>query len=446
MSLRSQIASLFLVLTVVTGALAKEIRISDRVFLVQDRSGAPVEFQMIVNAGCADEGDGQCRGLAHYLEHLVLVGRNPEHGNSAFRFFPDATTNGWTSQTATAYWHRMPQRAEGPRADLEKIFGFYAARLKTFAIPDDEAARERNVVLQEHDWRFGSDANLRFFRKLDRALMPDHPLGQWTIGTRESIKALTLEEARAFHQRWYKRSNVWFLVTGNVEPALLTEISEQALKDTDAGAVPPRPSLMPPSVTPRRETLLEQDPQATRRLAAFEKLVRIEEKDKLATFARVSVLAQLLASQLPGSLNEAVTERAKLTTNRPMIVLRRVAPETYKLALAADVLEAADPDGRKLLAALGAYVDSLTADQFSDRNVERIRKRLIDERKTADGIPEQVFQRLVGWLSQGHDPADIDRLPAQIAAVQKSDLAPLLAVLAGPGAIAEGILAPKTGE
>lgn len=446
MSLRLLMASLCVVLTAVSGAMAKEIRISDRVFLVRDRSGAPVEFQMIVNAGCADESGGECRGLAHYLEHLILVGRNPEHNNSAFRFFPDAATNGWTSQIATVYWHRMPQRAEGPRADLEKIFNFYAARLRTFSIPENEAARERNVVLQEHDWRLGSNATARFFRKLDRALLPDHPLGQWTIGTRETIKALTLEEARAFHERWYKRSNVWFVVTGDIEPALLKEISERALKDADPGTVPPRPSLTPPPVTLRRETLLEQDPQARRRLAVVEKLVRIEENDKLATLARATVLSQLLASQLPGSLNDTVAERAKLTTTRPMASLRRIAPETYKLTLAADVLEADDPDGRKLLAALGAYADSLSAEQFSDRNVERIRKRLLDERKTADGIPEQVFQRLVSWLSQGHDPDDIDRLPARIAAVQKSDLAPLLAALAGRGSIAEGILAPKTGE
>ncbi len=446
MSHRLLMASLLLVLTVVTGALAKEVRISDRVFLVRDRSGAPLEFQMIVNAGCADEGEGQCRGLAHYLEHLVLVGRNPEHTSSAFRFFPDATTNGWTSQIATVYWHRMPQREEGPRADLEKIFNFYAARLRTFSIPEDEAARERNVVLQEHDWRLGSDATIRFFRKLDRALMPDHPLGQWTIGTRDTIKALTLEEARTFHRRWYKRSNVWFVVTGDVEPALLKEISERALKDADPGAVPPRPSLVPPPVTPRRELLLEYDPQAKRRLAAYEKLVRIEEKDKLVTLAQVGVLAQLLASQLPGSLNEAVAEQAKLTITKPVIALRRIAPETYKLTLAADVLEATDPDGRKLLAALGAYVQNLTAAQFSDQSVERIRKRLLNERKTADNIPEQVFRRLLNWLSQGHAPEDIDRLPARIAAVQTSDLVPLLSALAGPGTVVEGILAPKTGE
>jgi predicted Zn-dependent peptidase len=40
---------------------------------------------MVVNAGCIDEPGGVCRGLAHYLEHLILTGRNAEHADSANR-------------------------------------------------------------------------------------------------------------------------------------------------------------------------------------------------------------------------------------------------------------------------------------------------------------------------------------------------------------------------
>lgn len=427
-------------------AASREIRVSDRVFVVKDRSGAPVEFQMIVNAGCADEADDQCRGLAHYLEHLVLVGRNPEHGNSAFRFFPDAITNGWTSQHATAFWHRMPQRAQGPREDLEKIFNFYAARLKTFSIPENEAIRERNVVLQEHDWRLGSDAIARFVRKLDRSLMPDHPLGQWTIGTPETIRAFTLDAARAYHARWYKRSNVWFVVTGDVEPELVRQISARALENADTASVPPRPSLVPPRIETRRETLFDQDAQMTRSVAVFEKLIRISEADRLATLASAALVVNLMASQLPGSLSDAVSEQAKLTPTKPFAGLTRIAPETYKLVLIADVSATIDPNGRRVLAALGAYAENLTSGQFSDRNIERIRKRWLDERKSADGNPNQVFQRLIGWLAQGHDPDEINRLPDQIATIQKSELDRIIRAIAGPGTIAEGVIGPKTGE
>src|SRR5262245_33250008 len=138
-----------------TTVAAAEQRLGEHLYLVRDKPGTPTQFQMVVGAGCADE-TGRCRGLAHYLEHLLLVGRNPEHKEIALRFFPDGSSNGWTSQRATAYVHSMPAREQGPRADLEKLFAFYAARLKDFSIADADAERERNVVRQEHDWRVGS--------------------------------------------------------------------------------------------------------------------------------------------------------------------------------------------------------------------------------------------------------------------------------------------------
>lgn len=426
--------------------IAREVRVSDRVFVVKDRAGSPVEFQMIVNAGCADEADGQCKGLAHYLEHLVLVGRNPEHGNSAFRFFPDAVTNGWTNQIATAYWHRMPQRAQGPREDLEKVFNFYAARLKSFSIPIEEAVRERNVVLQEHDWRYGSDAMLRFFRKLDRALMPDHPLGQWTIGTPETIRVFTLEEARAYHEKWYKRSNVWFVVTGDVDPDMVREISVKALAGADASAVPTRRPLAPPRIEVRRETFFEHDAKMTRQVAVFEKLIRIEEQDKFATIAAAVIAGNLIGSQLPGSINEAIGEKAKLTTTMPHVSFNRIAPETYKLVVAVDVNPGIDHKGQQVLAAVGAYVDSLSPASFSDRNVERLGKRWLEARKTGDGVPTQVFQRLVGWLALGHEPDELNRLPERVGAVRKADVDRILSAIAAAGTIAEGVVGPKSGE
>ena len=111
------------------GAVQEE-QVAERIFLVRDAPGSQTQFQMIVQAGCNDEPDGQCRGLAHYLEHLVLTGRNREHTDIAVRLFPDVYSNGWTSARATAYVHSVPARNGGPKADLEKLFAFYAARLQ----------------------------------------------------------------------------------------------------------------------------------------------------------------------------------------------------------------------------------------------------------------------------------------------------------------------------
>src|SRR5262245_6108266 len=212
-----------------SAALAAEQRLSEHLFLVRDKPGTPTRFQMIVGAGCIDEAGGECRGLAHYLEHLMLVGRNSEHKELALRFFPGGYSNGWTSRRATVYVHSVPARPEGPRADLEKLFAFYAARLKNFTISDADAERERNVVRQEHDWRIASKPFVVLARKLDRLRIPDHPVGQWVIGTAEDIDRFTLNDARAFHRAWYAINNVDFVVMSDIEPATLKGIADQAL-------------------------------------------------------------------------------------------------------------------------------------------------------------------------------------------------------------------------
>jgi predicted Zn-dependent peptidase len=176
---RQWLAPCALLLAFVLPVCAAEQRLGEHLFLVRDEPGTPTRFQMIVGAGCIDEAGGECRGLAHYLEHLILVGRNPEHKEIAQRFFPDGYSSGLTSRRATVYAHTMPARAEGPSADLEKLFAFYAARLKNFTISDADAERERNVVRQEHDWRVASKPFVALARKLDRLLIPDHPAGQW---------------------------------------------------------------------------------------------------------------------------------------------------------------------------------------------------------------------------------------------------------------------------
>src|SRR5262245_40431277 len=124
-------AALALLLTTLIGgaATAMEERVLDRVYLVRDRPGTATQFNLIVHAGCLDEANSQCRGMAHYLEHLVLNGRNPEHKDAGARLFPDGASNGWTSPRMTRYWHSAPAREVGARGDLELMFNFYAARL-----------------------------------------------------------------------------------------------------------------------------------------------------------------------------------------------------------------------------------------------------------------------------------------------------------------------------
>jgi zinc protease len=427
-----------------SAAFAAEERVGDRLFLVRDKPGTPTQFQMIVYAGCLDEADSKCRGLAHYLEHLVLVGRNPEHKDAAVRFFADGYANGTTSPRATVYIHSAPAREDGPKADLEMLFGFYAARLKDFSITAEDAARERNVVLQEHDWRVAGRPFLRFARMLDRALLPDHPSGQWTIGTKEDIDAFTVDDARTYHRNWYALNNVTFVIKGDIEPAALKDIADRALTGLAPRRLPPRARLLEPQIVIERKDVREEDATVRRAGLYVKKLFRMEEPDLAANRAARQIVLNFLHSRLPGSPYDVIVDRAKLAAGQPFIGLTRVAPKTFALTVGADVTPDTEPD--KLLAAIESYLDALATNGIPAQTIARLQTRFAEGRANADKDPALVYSRLVAWLSQGGRYADMVAWPQQIAAVSPGDVATVLQGLAGPGRVVTGILSPTKAE
>jgi zinc protease len=424
---------------------AQEEQVSERVFLVRDGPDTQTRFQMIVQAGCSDEADGECRGLAHYLEHLVLTGRNREHTDIAVRLFPDAQSNGWTSGRATVYVHSVPARDGGPRADLERMFAFYAARLRDFAIGEPEALRERNVVLQEHDWRVTSSPLRRFARRLDRELLPDHPAGQWTIGTKESIDKLTLADAQAFHRSWYAINNSYFVVRADISPGDLKEIAERALAGIEPKQLPARSAAnRQPGIPVERKAFREADVQVKRASVTYKKLVRMENGDTNAQRAARVVLGNFLRSRLPGSPHEALVEKRQLAADTPSVAIERVAPKSLTLNITAEVAPDAEPDA--LLAAIGAYVDGLAGAPPSAELIARLKQRLADGRANEDHDPALVYNRLVAWLASRNTYESYLMWPGHIAAVSRADVAEALAALSGPGRVMTGLLLPAAEE
>ncbi len=415
-----------------SGAFAAEERVDERVFLVRDKPGTPTRFHMIVNAGCTDEVAGRCRGVAHYLEHLMLVGRNPEHKDAALSMFPDGYANGWTRNRATAYLHVIPPRPNGPRADLETLFGFYAARLKDFHISEEEAARERNVVDQEYAWRVRSRPLLRFAMRLDSMLQ----LSQ----SRHDAKAITVENARAFHRKWYAINNVFFVVKGDIEPAVLKEIAVHAFAGLTPRELPHRAKVRVPAIVDERIDVRKKQATITRPVVLFRKLVRIEEPDADAARAARAILLSFLHSRMPGSPYDMLVDREQLAAGSPGISIARVAPRIYKLSISASAAPEVAPE--QLLAAIERYVQKLASTGVPEATITRLKTRYAQARASADQDPAQVYSRLVGWLANRTPYEQMAEWPQRIVAVAPADVEHILKGLASPGRIVTGILAP----
>ena len=208
-------------------AAGPEVRLADNVFVVPDKTAKSVTGWLIVKAGCADEapdrisGDpakgADCRGIAHYLEHLLFINRDADH-KSKVSAFVGGSGNGATNMKSTWYTQRFPSNPATDLEQTEKLIAYLSGQLVDVKSDPDQAGRERNIVMQEYLQNWARNPATRFRSKLNAALMPDEPLGQRIGGTPETIKAFTAEAAVNFHKQWYARNNAILVLAGPLDP------------------------------------------------------------------------------------------------------------------------------------------------------------------------------------------------------------------------------------
>lgn len=422
-----------------------EIRISDRIILVRDERMRQTHFTLVVHAGCLDE-EPDCRGVAHYLEHLLLTGRNPDHTETAFRFFADGYANGWTTQKATAFVHRIaPRRTEGETGgqmpDLERLFAFYANRLRGFEVSAADALRERNVVLQEYHSRVGNTPFGRFRVRFEEVLLDGHPLGQPVIGAPKTIAALTLEEARQFHARWYAPNNTTVIVAGNLDSEAVRAMAARTFGATEPRLLPLRRGWEAPNIGPEHLNLVVKDAQVKRRSVRYAKLVRVDETESLRSARRL--LAAFLTSQLAGSPHDTLVEQQGVTDGVAAGAVRHL-PGLYRVWLSAEPNPDTNPE--QLAEALRRYLNDLVARGGPDASIlERLKRRFATDTVAASLSGERVMGRVIDWVANGEPYDSLAELPHRIAVTTPDDVVHLLTALAGPGRELTGFLLPEAG-
>ncbi len=414
-------------------------KIEERVYLVPDTKAKTIDFQMIVNAGCYDEADNNCLGIAHYLEHIILVGRNSGSNDIAFRFFPDAYVNGWTNNSATAYIHKVPLKGGSAEPILEKLFDFYAKRLTDFDVSPSDAERERKIVNQEYDWRYASKPEALFLLAAGALEIPYHPHDQSPAGTPESISAFTIEQAKAFHQRWYSKENVNFVITGDIEPDVLKKISQTALEPILSRPVPTHDWKKLPNY--KNETIIKfgVDKQTERTKIFMSKIIKIDDKDEFKTQAAQSILYSFLTSKLTDSPYSVLVERSLLASDVNASIHKRV-PGVYEFDLTATLAD--DVSQEKLMQAMTEYTDQISKLQLSEATLTRLKKRYADDWQESLDNADQVTSRLAGWIARNLPYDELARLPKRIEALSLQDVQTQTNAVSSEGRVIFAVLKP----
>jgi zinc protease len=422
---------------------APEIRIGDNVVLVPDRTARSITGWLIVLAGCADEADGQCVGIAHYLEHLLFINRDSEN-RSKVAMFADGSGNGWTTHRATAYFQRFPSRPATNAQSLDRLMAYFAGLLSEVRVTPEQAARERNVVLQEYHQNTGRNPFARFNVRINLALMPGEPLGQRAIGSPETINAFTTEAALAFHARWYARNNAYIVLHGPLDRDAVAPLVERHIAPLPAREIPPHAWKKPRAYETTRQELRAVEADARQAGAYLERIVSFEESAELRPRIQAAgeVLSSFLASRLPGSPLDVLMEREELVTGARLTV-SRVRDGTLRLSFWGTPANGVAPE--RIIAAAGTYLADLARAGLPAETVERLKLRIRNERALLAEQPALYAQALTNWLSGHGTWEEWTARQSHAEAVTADHVAQLLAILAGPAREVAGVLLPGGG-
>ncbi|MGZ6081090.1 MAG: M16 family metallopeptidase, partial [Myxococcaceae bacterium] len=198
-----------------------------RVVVEKDATRPLVAVVSVVDVGGADDPAGK-EGLAHLVEHLTFRSlQDQKHPyNDLLEIAGAARWNASTSWDLTTYYE------VGSKDALEALLALEVARLARplLGVTPEVFEAERQIVKNELLERDEQGFVTAVATQMTAAVFPPgHPNSRPVAGTEPSIASLTLEDAKAFVQKYYRPERMTFLLAGDLDPAALAKSLPQRL-------------------------------------------------------------------------------------------------------------------------------------------------------------------------------------------------------------------------
>jgi predicted Zn-dependent peptidase len=184
-----------------------------------------------IGAGSRDETDAKA-GVSHFLEHLLFKGTASYNARQIAEIFDGlgGELNAATSREHTVLYARVPDDK------LEIALGVMGEMVFAPAFADLDAERE---VLLEEIAMYEDQPQELVHDLISEATFGNHPLGRPVIGRAEVISSVTRRTISAYHRSMYVPGNVVVAAAGNLKheefERLLLKAQRRAVGATGKG-------------------------------------------------------------------------------------------------------------------------------------------------------------------------------------------------------------------
>jgi zinc protease len=383
-----------------------------RVLLFPDESTPNVTVNLTVLVGSRHEGYGET-GMAHLLEHMLFKG-TPTH-KTIPKLLKDrgATYNATTAYDRTNFFETLA----GTEDNLEFALRLEADRFVNSLVQREDLASEMTVVRSEFEMYENSpEAILR--QRMMAVAYEWHNYGKMVIGNRSDIERVPIDRLQAFYHKYYRPDNAVLIVAGKFKP----DTALQFVRKYFAPLKRPKVKL--------ETTYTEEPPQDGERTVVLRRVGKVGLVGAMyhvpaaahPDYAPLEVLADVLDVAPAGRLYKSLVETRKATRVN-CYTLGGFDPGLFmvQVTLGADGAAAAVRD--QML----ALVEKAGQENFTNEEVERIKRKFRADREKLMANSNQVATTLTEWAAHGDwrlfflhrdriakvTPADVKRVAAK---------------------------------
>ena len=157
-------------------------------------------------------------GVAHFLEHKLFDQTNGEDPEEFFSK-SGASCNAYTNLIQTTY---LFKGSNNLIANINYLLDFVGEPYFT----DENVEKEKGIIVEELKL-YKDDPIDSAVESLTYNMFHNHPVKIGTLGTIDSINAMTKEDLYKCYNTFYHPSNMILVITGNVDPEKIIEVIKE---------------------------------------------------------------------------------------------------------------------------------------------------------------------------------------------------------------------------
>lgn len=357
-----------------------------KVLIFPDASKPTITVNITYLVGSRLEGYGET-GMAHLLEHMMFKG-SKNHPNVPQELTSHgARPNGTTSYDRTNYFETFSATDE----NLNWALSLESDRMVNSFIAKKALESEFSVVRNEFERDENDPSGILMERVLSTAYLW-HNYGKATIGSKEDIEKVPIENLQAFYHKYYQPDDAVLLVAGKIDEAKVLPLINKYF-----GKIP-RPKRV------LQEAYTVEPVQDGERYVELRRTGDVQvvscgyhiSNGAHPDFAAISVLEDVLDNEPAGRLYQALVETKKASS---IWGYAEALKDPSFIYFNAEVLKEKSLDDAKHT--LLNLLDSLKYNPVKDEEVERAKSKLLKYFDLAYNNSEEVGLTLSEYIAQG---------------------------------------------